>query len=152
MAVAAIEIRRMKLADLRAATYNPRVRLTPGTPPYEALKNSIREFGYVDPLVWNQQTGNLVGGHQRFWIFEDEEVEEADVSVVDLDEDREKALNVILNSPKIQGEYDPARLRSVLDSLDSELAAMTGFVASDIETMMRAGEVILPGAFLDDIY
>lgn len=151
MAVAAIEIRRMKLADLNVAEYNPRVRLTPGTPPYEALKNSIHEFGYVDPLVWNQQTGNLVGGHQRFWIFEDEEVEEADVSVVDLDENREKALNVILNSPKIQGEYDPARLRSVLDSLDAELAAMTGFVDADIETMMRAGEIILPGAFLDEI-
>lgn len=151
MAVAEIEIRRMKLADLNPSDYNPRIRLVPGTPPYETLRNSIQTFGYVDPLVWNSTTGNLVGGHQRYWILEDEGVEEADVSVVALEPEQEMALNVILNNPKAQGEYDPGKLQSLLGSLDAELAAMTGFVDADIEAMMRAGEVIVPGAFLDDI-
>lgn len=26
------------------------------------------EFGFVEPLVWNRRTGNLVGGHQRLKI------------------------------------------------------------------------------------
>jgi hypothetical protein len=151
MAVAAIEIRRMALADLNPAEYNPRIRLVPGTPPYDALRNSIREFGYVDPLVWNENTGNLVGGHQRLWILSDDGIEEADVSVVHLDLDREKALNVILNNPKVQGDYDPGKLRDVLDSLDADLAFLTGFADGDIEAMMRAAEPVVPGAFLDDI-
>lgn len=149
--VAQIEIRRMRLSDLSPSAYNPRIRLVPGTPPYEDLRNSIRTFGYVDPLVWNEDTGNLVGGHQRFWILQDDGVEEADVSVVRLDLDREKTLNILLNNPKVQGEFDPNRLRNVLDSLDAELSVMTGFVDADIEAMLRTAEIVIPGAFLDDI-
>lgn len=151
MSVAEILIRRMKLADLNPAEYNPRVRLVPGTPPYETLRDSITTFGYVDPLVWNERTGNLVGGHQRYWILEDEGVDEADVSVVDLQPDREKALNVVLNSPKAQGEYDARKLRDLLGSLDSDMAAMTGFVDADIAEMIRSVEINIPTGFLDDI-
>ncbi|MDD2300189.1 MAG: hypothetical protein PHU69_11195 [Fermentimonas sp.] len=28
----------------------------------------MTEFGYVEPIVWNEETGNIVGGHQRYKI------------------------------------------------------------------------------------
>lgn len=60
-----MQIEKMKLADLRPASYNPRIDLEPGMEEFEKLKASIQEFGFVDPPIFNKKTGNLVGGHQR---------------------------------------------------------------------------------------
>jgi ParB-like chromosome segregation protein Spo0J len=60
-----MDIRKIAVDKINPAPYNPRVDLKPGDEEYEKLKRSIEEFGYVEPLVWNEQTGNLVGGHQR---------------------------------------------------------------------------------------
>jgi len=56
----------------------------------------------VEPIVWNKRTGNIVGGHQRLKVLLDMGMREVDCVVVDLDEAKEKALNLALN--KIQGE------------------------------------------------
>ena len=66
-----MKISKMKLADLRAADYNPRVDLVPGMDEYEKLKNSLLEFGFVDPPIFNERTGNLIGGHQRVAVAKD---------------------------------------------------------------------------------
>jgi hypothetical protein len=47
---------------LRAAAYNPRKDLKPGDAEYEKLRRSIEEFGYVEPVIWNERHGNIVGG------------------------------------------------------------------------------------------
>ncbi|MFI8711405.1 ParB N-terminal domain-containing protein [Brevibacillus brevis] len=67
--------------------------MQPGDIEYEKLKRSFQEFGYVEPLIWIEQTGNLVGGHQRFKILVEQGTTEIEVSVVSLDEIREKAHN-----------------------------------------------------------
>ena len=41
---------RRKLADLKAAEYNPRKALTPDDAEYQKIRRSIEEFGYVDPI------------------------------------------------------------------------------------------------------
>lgn len=46
-----MHIEKMKLSDLRPAEYNPRVKLNPGMAEYEKLKQSILEFGFVDPPI-----------------------------------------------------------------------------------------------------
>lgn len=100
-----MQIEKMKLSDLKAADYNPRVDLKPGMQEYEKLKQSILEFGFVDPPIYNIQTGNLVGGHQRVAVAKELGLfNEIEVSVVDLPLDKEKALNVALN--KISGRWD----------------------------------------------
>ena len=40
-----------KIADLIPASYNPRKKLKPGDKEYEKIKNSIKEFGYVEPII-----------------------------------------------------------------------------------------------------
>ena len=64
-----MEIREMPLEQLHTADYNPRVALEPGDPEFERLKNSIETFGEVAPIVWNQRTGRIVGGHQRLAVY-----------------------------------------------------------------------------------
>ena len=54
-----MDIRTIPLKQITPALYNPRKDLKPGDAEYEKLKRSIEEFGCVDPLIWNEQTGNL---------------------------------------------------------------------------------------------
>ena len=63
-----MEIRTLKAAQLKAAEYNPRRDLQPEDAEYKKLRRSIEEFGYVEPIIWNERTGNVVGGHQRLKV------------------------------------------------------------------------------------
>ena len=55
-------IRTIPISKINPARYNPRVDLKPGGAVYEKLKRSLDTFGCVEALVWNERTGNLVGG------------------------------------------------------------------------------------------
>ena len=79
-----MKIRKITINQINPAPYNPRKDLKPGDYEYEKIKKSITNFGYVEPLVWNIRTHNLVGGHQRFKILLEQGLEEVEVSVVDL--------------------------------------------------------------------
>ncbi|WP_375140430.1 ParB N-terminal domain-containing protein [Brevibacillus sp. HB2.2] len=127
-----MDIRKIPLSKINPAPYNPRIDLQPGDIEYEKLKRSIEEFGCVETLVWNERTGNLVGGHQRFKILVNElGSTEVNVSVVDLDDIREKALNIALN--KISVAWDEEMLAQVLAELqESDLdVELTGFDLED---------------------
>ena len=60
-----MKIIRKRIADMERATYNPRVELQPGDAEYETLKRSLEQFGMVEPVVWNERTNRVVGGHLR---------------------------------------------------------------------------------------
>ena len=129
--------RKMKLSDLKAADYNPRVDLKPGMQEYEKLKQSILEFGFVDPPIYNIQTGNLVGGHQRVAVAKELGLfNEIEVSVVDLPLDKEKALNVALN--KISGRWDEEKLSVILNELDDEAVNLTGFDTEEVDSLLAS--------------
>lgn len=121
-----MEIRRVNKSQINPAPYNPRKDLQPGDPEYDKLARSIETFGDVEPLVWNERSGNLVGGHQRLKILLNQGREEFDVSVVDLDDIQEKQLNLALN--KISGDWDNDKLTALLDEI-AEMAdvTLTGF-------------------------
>lgn len=108
-------IKDIPVSQINPAAYHPRVDLKPGDKAYEELKASIEHFGYIDPLIWNEQTGNLVGGHQRFKILLESNPTEIKVSVVSLNEKEEKALNIALN--KIEGDWDEEKLEALLSEL-----------------------------------
>ena len=91
-------IQKKLIKEMDRAAYNPRVELRPGDDEYEALKDSISEFGLVVPIIWNQRTNRVVGGHQRLTVEENLGHTEVMVSVVDMDEMQEKQLNVALNT------------------------------------------------------
>ena len=131
-----LEIRTLPVRDLTPAAYNPRRPLTPKSAAYQRLKASLVEFGLVEPLVWNELTGRVVGGHARLAILKELGVAEVPVSVVHLTEAREKALNVVLNNLEAQGRYDPERLASVLAELEHlPEFELTGFVTRVLSTL-----------------
>lgn len=132
----AMEIRTMRLADLQPAEYNPRVDLQPGDPEYDKLRRSVETFGYVEPIIWNERTERIVGGHQRLKVMLDLGIEEESIVVVDLAPNDEKALNIALN--KISGDWDMPRLKDLLEILDTGAydVTLTGFGMAEIEDIM----------------
>lgn len=132
-----MEIQKIPAARLNPAAYNPRVDLKPGDKEYEKLKRSINEFGYVEPVIWNRQTGNVVGGHQRLKVLMDLGQTEIDCVVVDLDLAREKALNIALN--KIQGDWDEDKLAAIMADFDAEAfdVSLTGFDANEVDALLN---------------
>lgn len=131
-----MEIVKMKLQDLKPADYNQRIELTAGMDEYEKLKQSILEFGFVDPPIFNKRTGNLVGGHQRVAVAKDLGLcEEIEVSMVDLPLDKEKALNVALN--KISGHWDDDKLALLLKELDADVLDLSGFIEEEIQDVIE---------------
>ena len=112
------------ISELIPAAYNPR-RISQAE--YEKLKRSINEFGYVEPVIWNERTGKVVGGHQRLKVLSDIGEREITCVIVDLPEAKEKALNIALN--KISGEWDNEKLSSLIEDLrlDDIDITLTGF-------------------------
>lgn len=131
-----MEIQTVQISKIKPALYNPRIDLQPGDPQYENIRRSIEEFGAVEPLVWNKRTGNLVGGHQRLKILKEQGLKEVEVSVVDLDDTKEKVLNIALN--KALGDWDNAKLKDLLQELDTgEIdITLTGFDNDELEKLM----------------
>lgn len=132
-----MNIETVKVELLNPAQYNPRKDLKPGDKEYEKLKRSITEFGYVEPVIWNKTTGNVVGGHQRLKVMLDLGFKEIDCVIVQFDGQSEKALNIALN--KIQGEWDEDKLASLIADLDSNAfdVSVTGFEATEVDALMN---------------
>ena len=141
-----MKIVKKKIEDLRPASYNPRKDLKPGDKEYEKLKKSITEFGYIEPVIWNERTRTVVGGHQRLKVLIDLGYEEIDVVIVDLSVEQEKALNVALN--KISGEWDNALLGDLLKDLETTGydITLTGF------DLKEANNITEPKTKLGDLY
>lgn len=110
--------------------------LQPGTPMYQALKHSLEQFGYVLPLIWNERTGNLIGGHQRFKILHEQGIQRVDCSVVDLDSQQEKTLNIALN--KIEGSWDDQRLAALFEELEDHQLQLTGFEPDEMTQVLNS--------------
>ncbi|MGI2294159.1 ParB N-terminal domain-containing protein [Paenibacillus sp. GXUN7292] len=131
-----MNIQTIPINRINSAVYNPRIDLQPGDPEYEKLRRSIETFGYVEPIVWNERTGNMVGGHQRFKILKARGDTEAVVSVVDLDDQQERLLNLALN--KVSGRWDEEALASLLEELQATGAELdlSGFDSDEINKLL----------------
>lgn len=132
-----MNIQKIAASQLNPALYNPRKNLKSGGPEYEKLKRSITEFGYVEPVIWNKATGNVVGGHQRLKVLLDMGQSEIDCVVVELGAQREKALNVALN--KVTGAWDNDKLALLIEELvaaDFDVS-LTGFEGAELDALFK---------------
>lgn len=103
------EYKRINLADMHPAPYNPRFDLKPGDIAYERLKKSIVRNGLLQPIVFNPITGNVVGGNQRYKILLDMGAESVICAVYPYQTiEDEMAAAIALN--KAQGRWEDALL------------------------------------------
>lgn len=133
--IASMEIKELPLKELKPAAYNPRKKLKKGDKEYEKIKQSLLKFGYVDPIIVNEDL-TVIGGHQRLTVLKDLDYETAKCVIVDLPKEDEKALNIALN--KITGQWDEALLADLLlDLQESDFNLdLTGFEPPEIDDIL----------------
>ena len=132
-----MDLRKIMIANLVPASYNPRKALKPGDKEYEKIKRSIEEFGYCEPIIVNSDM-TIIGGHQRVTVLKDLGYTEIDCIVIDIDKTKERALNIALN--KITGEWNKELLADLIAELqDSDFdVTFTGFDPPEIEQLMNS--------------
>ena len=111
-----MKIEKILINKLKPATYNPR-QITKKQ--YNDLKESIDRFGLVDPIIVNEKTMTIIGGHQRYKIWK-ENAEQSNVDditipcvMLNLNTEQERELNIRLN--KSGGEWDMDILANEFD-------------------------------------
>lgn len=127
-----------KIAALKPAAYNPRKA---DDVTMMKLRRSLEEFGFVEPIVVNKDM-TVVGGHQRLKAAEAIGLIEVPCVMVDLTKQAEQALNLALN--KISGDWDTAKLASLLEGLDDRSRVLSGFEEREIEKALAkaVGETV----------
>lgn len=127
------EMRVMRRSDLTAAPYNPREIDDSAR---AKLFANLKRVGLIEPPVVNLRTGYIVSGHQRLELLDAIEGNSdyfLDVSTIDVDEVREKELNIVLNNPLAQGSFDIPKLASVLGMANF---AHCGFDVGEVQAMV----------------
>lgn len=148
----------MQVKELKPAKYNPR-KITQSQ--LDALGKSLIVFGDLSGIVYNQRTGNVVGGHQRLKCIPlDAIIEKINLSKisktgtisegniifngekyvyreVDWDESKEKAANIAAN--KHGGDFDDQLLTEVLCALrEAEFDLnLTGFNQREVDKLLQ---------------
>lgn len=133
MSEKSIPVKEITLTELQPSGYNPRKI---SEEQYDALKRSMEEFGFVEPILVDLNDDmRIVGGHQRFNVLLDKlmdgEIEDkmfmlpmgkvgwvfTDTNLSIKDMAHQMALNVALN--KTGGEFDVPKLQSVFEDLNT---------------------------------
>lgn len=107
------------------------------------LKRSLKEFGFVDPVIVNKHTDRkniIIGGHQRCEAAKEIGLSEVPVVYVTLTPEKESLLNMALN--KISGDWDESKLYDMLLDLENYPVDMTlsGFDEHVIDEIMARNE------------
>lgn len=132
-------IQTISRADIKNADYNPRIMDKEAK---KRLKEGLKRHGLVSTLTWNKRTGNLVGGHQRLEQLDALEKNKdytLDVCVIDVPVEEEAVLNVQLNNPSMQGDWDLDKLATMTEEFDLNFQDM-GFTQLDIDFMYDGDE------------
>jgi len=125
-----INITYVELSKLKPAEYNPRkwAELT-----LEKLTDSIKRFGFVDPIIVNSAPDRknvIIGGHFRHEVARRLNVEKIPVVYVNIPSiKKEKELNLRLNRNTGQWDYD------LLKEFDTNLLLDIGFDDGDLEAI-----------------
>lgn len=130
--------RTVKRSSIKLAAYNPR---TISDEAREKLKANLKRVGMLGGIVWNEDTRNLVSGHQRISVMDEvnkydpkskENDYEMKVEVVHMTDKQEKEQNLFMNNRSVQGEFDNEMLKDMLSDIDFDSA---GFDEFDLESL-----------------
>ena len=136
-----IPILRKKLSELNPAPYNPKFQ---NEVEKAGLTKSLEKFGYVEPIVWNQRTGNIIDGHQRYFILLEKGVEDVEVVAIDVSPEEEKQLNITLGNKHIAGSYIEDKLQSLLKEIQED--------DNEIFKLLNMDELKMPDWGFEDDY
>jgi ParB-like chromosome segregation protein Spo0J len=129
-----MKIENVKPDSLNPAAYNPRREMT--VREMDALRASIREYGFVEPIVVQKEGRVVVGGHQRLKAAIAEGMKTVPAVILNVTDRRAKVLNLALN--KIRSDFTLDGLMAVLSELEEQDKTLAGFDEDDLEELAAA--------------
>jgi len=131
MAIEAVDI-----DDLRPDPANPR-RISEDE--LEALTRSLRQFGFVQPVLAQREDRTVIGGHQRLTAARRLGLSTVPVTWLDISVEQARVLGLALN--KISGSWDEQLLARLLGELqatpDLDLT-LSGFDEDEVRDLLRS--------------
>ncbi|HMR72421.1 MAG TPA: DNA modification methylase [Candidatus Saccharibacteria bacterium] len=127
LTTANLQVQQVKINELKLSEYNPR-RWSEDQ--LQKLRESLQKFGVVDPLIVNShpsRTNIVIGGNMRLKVLKDMKYTEVPAVYLNLDEAKERDLNVRLN--KTGGEFD----LDLLKDFDESLLEDIGFSSEELD-------------------
>lgn len=122
--------------DLHADTANVRLHDEKNM---QAIKDSLRQFQQVEPLVIQKSTGRVIGGNGRLAAMREMGWEEVYVTELDIDDVQATALAIALNRTGELAHWDTDALQKQLASLQSSMDLETlGFDAEELSKILSS--------------
>jgi DNA modification methylase len=122
--------------ELRPDAANPR-RISDAQ--LEALTRSLKEYGFVQPVLARREDRTVVGGHQRLIAARRLGYKTVPVIFLDLSVEQARLLNLSLN--KISGEWDQellARLLADLKPIEEIDLSLSGFSEDELTKLLKS--------------
>lgn len=162
--------KQLEIKDILPDPENPRFISSEAE---DKLRESVKSFGNIAGITFNTQTNQLVAGHQRFnqikKEYKDLHLRQVShdllmitsqgkdtgflIRLVDWDENKQKAANIVANAPHIGGEFDFAKLDQIKEKYDFSdygafnLGAIEEFIMPHGETKDGSGDKEKESAF-----
>src|SRR5207253_6454081 len=132
-----LQIVQVLIDDLHPDPANPRKI---GASELDALTRSLREFGFVQPVIARHEDHIVIGGHQRLVAARRLGYKTVPVIFVDLSPEQSHLLNLALN--KISGDWDEQLLARMLADLQANAVDLdvSGFGADEINALLKGLE------------
>ena len=133
-----LTVEQVPIDQLRPDPANPR-RISEEE--LDSLERSLRQFGFVQPVLAQREDRTVIGGHQRLVAARRLGLTTVPVTWLDLSVEQSRLLNLALN--KISGSWDDALLARLLADLgatpDLDLT-LSGFDEDEIKDLLRSLE------------
>ena len=105
----------------------------------EALTRSLKEYGFVQPVLARREDNVVIGGHQRLLAARRLGYKTVPVTFLDLTPEQARLLNLSLN--KISGEWDNellARMLADLKPVEDIDLSLTGFSEDELLKLLKS--------------
>ena len=133
-----LTVEEVAIDDLRPDPANPR-RISDDE--LDALERSLREFGFVQPILARREDRTVIGGHQRLVAARRLGLATVPVTWLDVTVEQARLLGLALN--RISGSWDEqllARLIADLQSTPDVDLTLSGFGEDEIKDLLRSLE------------
>ena len=132
------EVVQVPIDELRPDPANPR-RISDAQ--LEALTKSLREYGFVQPVLARREDKTVIGGHQRLTAARRLGYKTVPVIYLDITLEQARLLNLSLN--KISGDWDNellSRLLAGLAPMDGLDLSLSGFSDDELKKLLKGVE------------
>lgn len=110
-----LDVKKVKLSELKFDDRNARKHDKKNL---KSIQNSLDKFGQVEPLVVQKSTMKVIGGNGRLAAMKELKWKDCDIALIDIDDDKAKALGLVLNRSAELAEWEDDNLKSILSELN----------------------------------